>query len=122
MVDGEVKFCVSCGRKIQWRKKWARSWDEVRYCSDACRRRGVTAVDRELEALLRAALGRARGPVPLDEVAASWNGAHPRPVEPESLRRAARRLVVAGLAEIVQNGRVVDPSTARGPISVRRRG
>ena len=122
MADGEIKSCVSCGREIQWRKKWARSWDEVRYCSDACRRRGVTAADREVEALLRAALGRTRNAVPLEDVAASWDAAHPRPVEPESLRRAARRLVMAGHAEIVQSGRVVDPSTARGPIAVRRRG
>ncbi|MCK6393919.1 DUF2256 domain-containing protein [Zoogloea sp.] len=23
---------------MSWRRKWARCWDEVRYCSDACRR------------------------------------------------------------------------------------
>ncbi len=39
----------------------------------------------------------------------------------EPARRAARRLVAAGEAEITQGGRVVDPSTARGPIRVRRR-
>lgn len=38
----------------------------------------------------------------------------------EPARRAARRLVAQGQAEIVQNGRVVDPSTARGPILLRR--
>lgn len=38
----------------------------------------------------------------------------------EPARRAARRLVVAGEVEIVQQGRVVDPSTAKGPIRVRR--
>ncbi len=31
------KICAACGRPFQWRRKWARSWDEVRYCSDACR-------------------------------------------------------------------------------------
>ena len=31
----EPKTCASCGRTIEWRKKWARSWDEVQYCSDA---------------------------------------------------------------------------------------
>lgn len=36
-------------------------------------------------------------------------------------RQAARRLVAAGRVEIVQRGRVVDPSTARGPIRIRRR-
>ena len=32
------KPCVACGRPMAWRRRWARSWDEVRYCSDACRR------------------------------------------------------------------------------------
>ncbi|NQW55884.1 MAG: DUF2256 domain-containing protein [Chloroflexi bacterium] len=27
------------GRPFQWRKRWERVWDEVKYCSDACRRR-----------------------------------------------------------------------------------
>ena len=33
------KPCVACGRPMSWRKAWAKNWDEVRYCSDACRRR-----------------------------------------------------------------------------------
>jgi hypothetical protein len=37
----------------------------------------------------------------------------------EPARRAARRLVVAGRVEITQGGRVVDASTASGPIRVR---
>lgn len=39
----------------------------------------------------------------------------------EPARRAARRLVAAGEVEITQRGRVVDPSTAKGPIRIRRR-
>jgi len=38
----------------------------------------------------------------------------------EPARRAARRLVAAGSVEITQKGRVIDPSTAKGPIRVRR--
>ena len=33
------KDCVVCGRPFEWRKKWERCWDEVRYCSERCRRR-----------------------------------------------------------------------------------
>jgi hypothetical protein len=40
----------------------------------------------------------------------------------EPARMAARRLVAAGEVEITQGGRVVDPSTAKGPIRVRRAG
>lgn len=32
------KPCASCGRPFSWRKKWERCWDEVRFCSDRCRR------------------------------------------------------------------------------------
>ncbi|MFG0886252.1 DUF2256 domain-containing protein [Vibrio sp. CJQ_6] len=32
------KICIVCARPFQWRKKWARCWDEVKYCSQRCRR------------------------------------------------------------------------------------
>ena len=35
------KLCVVCGRPFQWRKKWAKVWDEVKYCSDKCRKRAL---------------------------------------------------------------------------------
>jgi len=34
-----TKICPVCQRPFQWRKKWKDVWDEVRYCSDRCRRR-----------------------------------------------------------------------------------
>ncbi|MGI4847221.1 MAG: DUF2256 domain-containing protein [Janthinobacterium lividum] len=33
------KPCAGCGLPMTWRKRWARQWDEVKYCSDACRRK-----------------------------------------------------------------------------------
>ncbi len=33
------KICSACGRPFTWRRKWARDWDAVRYCSDGCRQR-----------------------------------------------------------------------------------
>lgn len=35
--DLPVKTCATCGRPMRWRRKWAKVWDEVRYCSDRCR-------------------------------------------------------------------------------------
>ncbi|MBY0243339.1 MAG: DUF2256 domain-containing protein [Burkholderiaceae bacterium] len=32
------KLCLVCGRPMTWRKCWARNWDQVLYCSTACRR------------------------------------------------------------------------------------
>lgn len=36
------KPCQVCGRDMTWRKSWAKNWDEVKYCSDACRSRKAT--------------------------------------------------------------------------------
>jgi hypothetical protein len=32
------KPCVVCCRAMSWRRNWAKNWDEVKYCSEACRR------------------------------------------------------------------------------------
>lgn len=32
------KTCATCGRPFTWRKSLAKSWEQVKYCSDACRR------------------------------------------------------------------------------------
>ncbi|PVE18801.1 MULTISPECIES: DUF3253 domain-containing protein [unclassified Arthrobacter] len=39
----------------------------------------------------------------------------------EASRDAAKRLVAAGEVEITQGGAVIDPSTSKGPIRIRRR-
>ncbi len=33
-----AKNCAVCGRIMTWRKRWANSWDDVKICSDACRK------------------------------------------------------------------------------------
>ncbi|MFC3809126.1 DUF2256 domain-containing protein [Lacihabitans lacunae] len=32
------KTCPVCGLKFSWRKKWEKNWEEVKYCSERCRR------------------------------------------------------------------------------------
>jgi len=118
----EPKTCVSCGRTIEWRRKWERDWDDVRYCSDACRRRGVSAVDSALEQRILDLLAQRAGGAticPSEAARAESPDGWRELMEPA--RRAARRLVEAGEVEITQKGSVVDPSTARGPIRIRRR-
>jgi hypothetical protein len=34
------KLCSACNKPFAWRKKWARDWDKVIYCSDRCRAGG----------------------------------------------------------------------------------
>lgn len=41
--DLPEKICAACGRPFSWRKKWARDWENVRYCSDRCRGAGAKA-------------------------------------------------------------------------------
>ena len=36
--DLPTKRCPVCQRPFVWRKKWERCWDQVRYCSEKCRR------------------------------------------------------------------------------------
>jgi hypothetical protein len=38
-----AKICPVCGRPFRWRKKWARDWERVVYCSERCRRQGTTS-------------------------------------------------------------------------------
>ncbi|MCA0931437.1 DUF2256 domain-containing protein [Lutimonas saemankumensis] len=33
------KICPVCGLPFSWRKKWEKNWEEVRYCSERCRRK-----------------------------------------------------------------------------------
>jgi hypothetical protein len=118
-----IRKCVVCGRTITWRKKWARDWDEVKYCSDACRRRArgaASTVDARLDAALTRLLAErgASKTVCPSEVARSVGGEQWRELM-EPARAAARRAVVRGDAEVTQRGRVVDPSTAKGPIRIR---
>jgi hypothetical protein len=173
MANEPDKICASCGRAFAWRKAWDRDWEQVRYCSDACRRRKVRPVDRALEDSIRELLA-VRGPgasicpseaarrvaasrshvgstagaessraessraVPAgaessraeSSTGAAGGGGVQRPVATtdeeswrdllEPARRAARRLVASGEVELTQRGRVVDPSSFRGPVQIRR--
>ena len=119
------RICTTCGRTMEWRKSWARNWDDVKFCSDACRK-GLKDIDRALEQTILSLL-QARGAgkticpseaaraVAKDDTRESW--------EPlmEPARAAARRLVAQDTIVITQGGHVVDASTAKGAIRLRLR-
>lgn len=117
---GDEKTCASCGRRMVWRKAWAKNWDEVRYCSDACRKRKVRPVDRELEAAILELLAKRAGGATIcpSEAAKAVQSDDWRDLM-EHARCAARRLVAAEQVVITQKGTVIDPSTAKGPIRIR---
>ncbi len=107
---------------MTWRKSWARNWDRMRFCSDRCRRqRGTAKLDRDLELAIHELLAKR------DHGATICPSEAARRVRPEAWRSimertrcAARRLFQRGELEILQHGRPVDPSTARGPVRLRR--
>jgi len=121
MAEPAEKVCERCGRTMQWRTKWARNWNEVKYCSDACRKQRLTAVDTALEdAILQLLNARARDASICPSEAARAVGGESWQSLMEPARKAARRLVAQEKVQITQGGRVVDPSRAKGPIRIRR--
>ena len=32
------KMCLQCNLPFQWRKKWERDWENVKYCSKKCQK------------------------------------------------------------------------------------
>jgi hypothetical protein len=119
------KACAVCGRTMTYRRRWSRAWADVKYCSDRCRRQGLGPEDARAEAVIRSLLAaRARGasicPSEAARVLAAGRGAAADwRDELVLVRSAANRLVAAGALEMTQQGRVVDPSRARGPVRLR---
>jgi hypothetical protein len=115
------KPCARCGRRITWRKKWARTWDTVLYCSAGCRTHRLGPADHALEAAIQQLLAARAADASLcpSEAARLVAPDNWRPLM-EPARQAARRLHAQGLLTITQGGRPVDPSTARGPIRLAR--
>jgi len=117
----EDKWCARCGRVITWRHSLAKNWDAVKWCSDGCRTLGIKAIDQQLStAILDLLAARARNATICPSEAAKAVGGDDWEELMEPARCAARRLVVTGEVEITQGGRVVDPSTAKGPIRLRK--
>lgn len=117
----QQKICASCGRSIIWRKKWEDCWEEVKFCSAACKKKKPSAIDGDLEnAILTLLEKRPRSSTACpSEVARAFFCEEEWQANMERVRCAARRLVEKGKIEILQKGLIVDPSTAKGPIRLR---
>ena len=42
-----TKTCAHCKLGFSWRKKWERDWEQVKYCSERCRRAARPASGRD---------------------------------------------------------------------------
>ena len=107
------KTCIHCGRGFSWRKKWERSWDEVRFCSQSCRKRGPQDPGR-IEALLQLLRVAPRRILPLDAAVEAALGCNR-----DQLRSSARLLVHAKRARLYQKGKLVLPDRAKGALELR---
>ncbi|MBC7428900.1 MAG: DUF2256 and DUF3253 domain-containing protein [Bacteriovorax sp.] len=112
----ESKICSSCGRSIEYRKKWEKNWPAIKYCSDECRRKKNKFDYRE-------------GIMALLKDCPPYKTICPSEVLPlelktdkiflEHVRRSARLLAADDKIVIIQSGKVVDPTSFKGPIRLR---
>jgi len=125
MDERASKVCPACGRRFEWRKRWARTWEQVRWCSERCRRRpneprASSSADRQSHDAaildLLGARGAGKTICPSEVLSPEDKQDH---VKMEEVRAAARRLVHEGCIVIMQSGVVVSPERAKGPIRLR---
>ena len=41
------KTCVVCNRPFNWRKKWEKNWNDVKYCSKQCQHKRMPLADNK---------------------------------------------------------------------------
>lgn len=111
-----MKTCLCCGRTIEYRKKWSKDRDQIKFCSDRCRKNRVR--DEFEGAILELLKLRGNGKtICPSEVLPNYKKQDK--IEMEKVKSAARRLVAKGKIEIHQKGHRVDSSTAKGPIRLK---
>ncbi|MBX3463154.1 MAG: DUF2256 and DUF3253 domain-containing protein [Planctomycetes bacterium] len=117
-----AKVCAVCGRTFAWRRRWERCWSSVRHCSRACAARRRGDVDRACEAAILGLLAQRTAAAticPSEAARVVWPVGWQQGLQ--RLLAAARRLGARGAIDVLQRGRVVDPSQARGAVRLRRR-
>ncbi len=112
--DSRFRHCAVCGLPFSWRSRWKDCWDEVRYCSQRCRRRKLRDSDQQLESQLLDLLRHGRQSV--SELESSVTGAAAMGIAPDrqSVRMALRRLCVKGAVRIPRPARTVDGMASDG--------
>jgi len=115
------KICEKCGRIIEYRKKWAKDWNDVRYCSEQCKRKKLNPEDLMYEQQIMELLAKRSASASICPSEILVGEDKKNHLKMEQVRQAARRLVHKNLIVITQNNRVVDPSSFKGPIRLKRK-
>lgn len=110
------KICFSCGRSIEYRKKWEKNWPAIKYCSDECRRNKNKFDYRDSIMTLLKACSPHQTICPSEVLPSELKTDK---VFIEHVRRSARLLAADDKIVIIQSGKVVDPTAFKGPICLR---
>ena len=110
------KNCQSCGRDFDYRKKRAKNWNEIKYCSDECRKnKNKFDFKNQIIDLLNIR-GQMKTICPSEVL---HNNDKSNSVLMEHVRRSARILASENKIEILQGGKNVEPTQFKGPIRLR---
>lgn len=113
------KTCHSCGRTFAYRKSLKNNWEEVKYCSKACRKRKVSEIDKRIEEKILEMLEDQlhHSSISTSEIAKTIDTKSDRSLF-EPIKRAARRLESNNFVIITQDGKRVDSSKAKGHLQI----
>jgi hypothetical protein len=112
----ENKICQSCGREIEYRKKWEKNWDQIKYCSDECRK-NKSRFDFKDAILKKLSERDGSATICPSEVLPPEQKQDKTMME--HVRRSARLLAESNQIEITQSGKPVDPLQFKGPVRLR---
>ncbi|MEM6884672.1 MAG: DUF2256 and DUF3253 domain-containing protein [Verrucomicrobiota bacterium] len=118
------KPCLHCGLSFSWRKKWEDCWDEVKYCSERCRRASKARMAGQAEQAILDLLKQGNPGAPLNPDEAA------RQLEPDQSGRnwqhavwevmnAARRMALEDKIVITRKGKPIHPDEVRGVVRLR---
>ena len=115
-LNDQDKICRSCYRKIEYRKKWESCWDEIKYCSDECKKNKFKYDYTESLLKLTQERGFQKTICP-SEVLEGEDKKNKSLME--LVRRSARKLAFENKIEILQNNKIVPFYDYKGPIRLR---
>lgn len=111
------KICQNCGREFEFRSKWKECWDDIRYCSEKCRKSYKESRINfwKQEILRHSSLHRAvcASEIAIKSIPSEWK------MHLEFVRQAARLLAHEDKILILQGKKIVNPSKFRGEISLK---
>ena len=110
------KVCQNCGRLFEWRAKWQDVWDEVKYCSKACKRGPDKTPLKEQIMSLLIERGHSKSICPSEVLPKELKS---NKQKMEEVRQAARLLAYEGKLIITQKNKKVEPTAFKGPIRLK---